>query len=97
MDLGILFDYLDEAFNYINKVQGLECVIAFGNTGCGKSTMFNSLCFGADKMKEIDKFVKITKQKGGVEEVMEKKVKIIDIDQTKVQQHKIAKIGHQNN
>lgn len=50
MKLEKLYDLLIEAFKYIDIVRGAKCIIALGNTGCGKSTMFNSLIHGPDSL-----------------------------------------------
>ena len=53
VNLDVLYEYLVEAFEYIDKVRGQQCIIAFGNTGCGKSTMFNSLIHGSENLTEV--------------------------------------------
>ena len=47
---------LKEVFKYLKSI-GLDpdkksdLIIAVGNTGCGKSTMLNSLVFGSDSLE----------------------------------------------
>ena len=50
--LNDLHEYLIDVFQYIDIVRDQNCIIAFGNTGCGKSTMFNSLIHGPEILKE---------------------------------------------
>lgn len=51
-NLDDLYEYLLEVFEYIDIVRDQPCIIAFGNTGCGKSTMFNALVHGSSVLKE---------------------------------------------
>ena len=39
-----------KAFLHNNKIQGADCIVLIGNTGCGKSTMLNSLVFGTESL-----------------------------------------------
>lgn len=44
---------LKAALNDLDKVDDQDLVIVLGNTGCGKSTMLNSLLLGPDSLHEI--------------------------------------------
>ena len=85
VDLDTLHDYLTDAFKYIDKVRGLQCIIAFGNTGSGKSTMLNSLIYGGESiitvMKEEEKQVPAS---NGKFETKKLRRKTIDVDPKKV-------------
>lgn len=48
MTLDKLYEYLIESFKYLEIVRGARSIIALGNTGCGKSTMFNSIIYGPE-------------------------------------------------
>ena len=95
VNLDELYEYLIEAFDYVNKVRDQECVIAFGNTGCGKSTMFNSLIYGSENM--VETIVKRDIQfpdRDGNRKTKPKPFKVVDVDKTKIPENKAFKIGH---
>lgn len=50
MTLETIKYYLEKSFGHINKIQGADCIVLIGNTGCGKSTMLNSLVFGTESL-----------------------------------------------
>lgn len=54
LNLENLIDLLKESMNCIPKFDqnGKELIIVFGYTGCGKSTMLNSLSFGPESLKK---------------------------------------------
>lgn len=47
-----LIPLLDLIFETFNMVEGADLVLSVGNTGCGKSTMINSLMFGTHSLEE---------------------------------------------
>ena len=49
-----LVDILKWAFDLVKVVKDQDVVVALGNTGCGKSTMFTSLIHGPEAL-EIQK------------------------------------------
>jgi predicted GTPase len=59
---------LEEAFKFLQKIEGKNIILAVGNTGCGKSTMLTSLMYGPEalELKKIDYEIKIPQQKGQV-------------------------------
>lgn len=42
---------LRPAFELLSEIQDKNVILCFGTTGCGKSTMLNSLVFGSDQMQ----------------------------------------------
>lgn len=46
-----LVSILKWAFEKVKCVEGQDVVVALGNTGCGKSTMFTSLIYGSDALE----------------------------------------------
>jgi predicted GTPase len=42
---------LDPAFDLLKKVEGKNVILCFGTTGCGKSTMLNSVIHGAGALE----------------------------------------------
>ena len=80
MTLDNLYGYLKESFKYISVVKDSPCIIALGNTGCGKSTMFNSLIYGPECLKKKTEKVEIAVPEGD-QIVMKKKNRVvIDMD-----------------
>ena len=53
--------------------------MAIGNTGCGKSTMLNSLIHGSEFMEEVITEVPVGTKKPGTTAQKKKKVKVIDV------------------
>ena len=94
MTLDKLYEYLIESFQYIEIVRGARSIIALGNTGCGKSTMFNSLIYGPEALKLKKEPVEIEIPKNGKMVKMKKIRQIIDINPTSANQIKPFKIGH---
>lgn len=47
-----LIPLLDLIFETFNMVEGADLLVNVGNTGCGKSTMINSLMFGPNTLEE---------------------------------------------
>ena len=41
---------LDPAYKLLEKYKGRSLILCFGTTGCGKSTMLNSVVFGSDSL-----------------------------------------------
>ena len=76
VNLDELYEYLIEAFDYVNKVSDQECVIAFGNTGCGKSTMLNSLVWGSSslKLEQITEEYEVMQKNQMVKKVFQREV-----------------------
>ena len=85
VSLDELYEYLVDAFEYVNKVRDQQCIIAFGNTGCGKSTMFNSLIYGAENMKEkiVQREIEFPDRQGNKKKRL-KPFKVVDVDPEKV-------------
>ena len=56
-DFSTVVSICQQIFPVLKAAEGQNLVLALGNTGCGKSTMFNGLLFGPDslelKKKEI--------------------------------------------
>lgn len=61
-----LVSILRWAFEQVKVVANQDVVVALGNTGCGKSTMFTSLIYGSSalELKQLEEAVK-EKQKNG--------------------------------
>lgn len=59
---------LEEAFKFLQKIEGKNIILAVGNTGCGKSTMLTSLMYGPEalEIKKIEYEIKIPQPKGPV-------------------------------
>lgn len=94
MNLDSLHDYLSEAFEYVNIIRDQQCIIAFGNTGCGKSTMFNSLIYGSENIHEV----KIEREyevplPDGTTKKRKRKIPVIDVNRDKIKNHAF-KVGH---
>lgn len=72
-------------------------VMAIGNTGCGKSTMFNSLAFGTKSLevKRI-KQEKIVRHANGDEKARQVR-SVTVIDQRDSESAQVFRIGHSNN
>lgn len=51
LSLEHIVNVSEAAFWKLNHLKDKELMLAFGNTGCGKSTMISSLVFGADKLE----------------------------------------------
>ena len=49
--LSNLVSILAWAFEKVKCVEEQDVVVALGNTGCGKSTMFTSLIFGTEALE----------------------------------------------
>lgn len=64
-NLDRLYEHLLHAFEYLEIVRGTQSVIAFGNTGCGKSTMFNALINGAESLEPRKEMREIEVPVGG--------------------------------
>jgi len=61
-------------------VQDKSLLLSIGNTGCGKSTMFNSLIYGPECLKRKTEKVEIAVPEGD-QIVMKKKNRVvIDMD-----------------
>ena len=60
--LANLVSILRWAFEQVRCVQNQDVVVALGNTGCGKSTMFTSLICGSQVLerKQLEEKVKQT-------------------------------------
>lgn len=48
-----LIPILQKVFDYLDQFSNGDLIIGIGNTGCGKSTMFNSLMFGSQCLQEV--------------------------------------------
>ena len=51
LSLDNIVNVSEAAFQKISHLRDKELLLAFGNTGCGKSTMISSLVFGPDKLE----------------------------------------------
>jgi ABC-type dipeptide/oligopeptide/nickel transport system ATPase component len=51
LSLENIVNVSEAAFAKISHLKEKELLLAFGNTGCGKSTMISSLVFGPDKLE----------------------------------------------
>ena len=51
LSLENIVNVSESAFKKIDHLKEKELLLAFGNTGCGKSTMISSLVFGPDKLE----------------------------------------------
>ena len=78
--LSNLVAILRVALTTLEQIENQNLVIAYGNTGCGKSTIFSSLVYGSDALTlrniEVETRVPVDDQ-GNVKSVM-KKHKVID-------------------
>ena len=63
-DLASLYQCLKYAFSHLDEVENKDVIVAIGNTGCGKSTMLNSLIHGCDAMYEKEIEEKVTIKRG---------------------------------
>ena len=50
MTLDNYVNTLQKAFKTIQSLEGKSVILCLGYTGCGKSTMLNSLLHGSDKL-----------------------------------------------
>lgn len=80
MTLDNYVNTLQKAFKTIQSLDGKSVILCLGYTGCGKSTMLNSLLHGSDKLVskniEEEKIINLT----GKEPIKRKfKRKIIDL------------------
>ena len=87
---------LEFAFSQLDNVNGHNLILAIGNTGCGKSTMLNSLIHGSHVLKEVehtDEASNSTLPNGKL-----KKRKVIDIqnDLKNNDEYFFFGIGHSN-
>jgi len=68
--LGNLVKVLKEAFKVLdqNQIEKADIILAIGNTGCGKSTILNSLVFGPDslQLKKIEEQYQVRTPDGRV-------------------------------
>lgn len=68
--LGNLVKVLKEAFKVLdqNQIEKADIILAVGNTGCGKSTILNSLVFGPDslQLKKIEEQYQVQTPDGRV-------------------------------
>ena len=75
-----LVSILRHAFPNLSRVNNEDLIIAYGNTGSGKSTIFSSLVYGPDaltiKTIEIESKVPIDAQ--GKTKTIVKKERVID-------------------
>ena len=95
MNLEVLYQQLVEMFNYINILRNQQCIIAFGYTGCGKSTMFNSLIFGPSSVRVVNVETEIEVPLLNGKTIRKKKLrKTIDIDPDRVPINYSFRIGH---
>lgn len=90
--LNNLVSVLRVAFPNLSQVDNEDLIIAYGNTGSGKSTIFSSLVYGPDSLTvktiEIESKVPVD-DKGGIKTVV-KKERVID---QKIQRE-VFQIGH---
>lgn len=72
VSLDNLVMILEEAYKMLNEVNHANLILAIGSTGCGKSTMLNSLMFGADslEMKKSKKEIDVPVSGGGFKKKM---------------------------
>ena len=53
-DLNTFIAVCEKVFPLLEEVKGCDLVLALGNTGCGKSTMFNGLLYGPESLEIKD-------------------------------------------
>lgn len=75
-----LVSILKWAFEKVKCVENQDVVVALGNTGCGKSTMFTSLIYGSDalELKVLKETVK-EKTRNGEEIEREAERQVIEL------------------
>lgn len=83
---------LRPSFEYLEQIRGKNVVVCFGTTGCGKSTMLNSLLYGKDNMG-YRKLINEIKDKNG--KVIKKTQKRV-MDLKEGVDIKGFKVGHSN-
>lgn len=88
-----LVGILKWAFEKVKCVEGQDVVVALGNTGCGKSTMFTSLIYGSDalELKVLEETVKEKMRDGTFQEKIAKR-QVIELKEHIKQTQ--FKIGH---
>lgn len=64
-----LIPLLDLIFETFNMVDGSDLVLSIGNNGCGKSTMINSLMYGAQSLEEKQLEFQVKGLKGRMKKV----------------------------
>lgn len=64
-DLINLQRILKAGFKKVDQVKFKNIILVIGNTGCGKSTILNSMILGAEKLEFVVKKVQIVKRKKG--------------------------------
>ena len=55
---------LRPAFELLEGIKGKNVILCFGTTGCGKSTMLNSLIYGSSKLEKKKITETVTKPDG---------------------------------
>ena len=56
---------LRKVFGYLDQYSGSELILTLGTSGCGKSTMLNSLVYGPDLLHLKDGVVELKDDKNG--------------------------------
>ena len=64
-----LIPLLDLIFETFNMVEGADLLISVGNTGSGKSTMINSLMYGASTLEEKELEFQVRGHRGKMKKV----------------------------
>lgn len=90
LNLYELVRCLREAMNELMIVKDKDIVLSIGNTGTGKTTMINSLCFGSGNL-ELKNIVEKSKLKSG--KMKEMKKQIIE-QKDSIKDMNVLKIGH---
>ena len=85
------------AHNPIQKIEGADLILAVGNTGSGKSTLFTSRAFGIDALEEVlhEEKVYMKQADGSTKERVKKKKVLTQRHPEKI--NGVFKIGHSSN
>ena len=67
--LNNLVETLRPAFELLEVIKGKNVIICFGNTGCGKSTMLNSLIHGSKSLKYMRIEHEVKKENGEIKKI----------------------------
>lgn len=64
VNLNNLVETLRSAFQLLEVINGKNVIICLGNSGCGKSTILNSIVYGSDSLKLEKIKIEVPKNNG---------------------------------